>query len=333
MKKLGLILIIGLIMLSGCSKGGNESETNYKVGIASVTSIDARDYNSETDANGKITFNTTYVLVVLDQDNKFVAVNIDTAENEGTFNEVGEIVKAESFPTKKEKGDAYGLKALSEIGKEWYEQIAEFEKFAIGKTLDDLKALKIEAGYLADGEDLKSSVTIAVAGYLEAIEKAVDNASPVTGLVKIGLASETTLESRDANDGADGKVQADVIYGAVGFDKDNHIVYLSIDTSQNDHTFNTEGNLVKTNVLGTKKERGRDYGMINASEIKKEWDEQMVALETFAIGKTMNDLTGLKLDDNGALDDREDLKTSVTMTIDYYINLMKKASSQATTLN
>ncbi len=333
MKKLGLMLIIGLLMLSSCSKGGNASETTYKVGIASVASIDARDYNSETDANGKITFNTTYVLVVLDQDNKFVAVNIDTAENEGTFNEGGEIVKAESSPTKKEKGDAYGLGTLSEIGKEWHEQIAEFEKFTIGKTFDDLEALKIEAGYLADGEDLKSSVTIAVADYLEALEKAVDNASPVTGLVKVGLASETTLESRDANDGADGKVQVDVIYGAVGFDKDNHIVYLSIDTSQNDHTFNTEGTLVKTNVLGTKKERGRDYGMINASEIKKEWDEQMVALETFALGKSMNDLNGLKLNDDGALDDSEDLKTSVTMTVDYYIDLIKNANNQTTTLN
>lgn len=333
MKKLALILIISLLMLSSCSKGGNESETTYKVGIASVTSIDARDYNSETNANGKITFDTTYVLVVLDQNNKFVAINIDTAENEGTFNEVGEIVKAESSPTKKEKGDTYGLTTLSEIGKEWYEQIAEFEKFAIGKTMDDLKALKIESGYLADDEDLKSSVTIAVAGYFEALEKAVDNASPITDLVKVGLASETTLESRDANDGADGKVQVDVIYGAIGFNQDNHIVYLSLDTSQNDHTFNTEGGLVKTNVLGTKKERGRDYGMINASEIKKEWDEQMVAFEIFAFGKSMNDLTDLKLDDDGVLSDGEDLKTSVTMTINHYINLIKKASSQATKLN
>lgn len=331
MKKFGLMLIVGLLVLSGCSKGGSSKDATYKVGVASVTSIESRGYNHDTDASGKITFDTTYVMVVLDKDNKFVAVNIDTAENEGSFDDLGEIIKAESAPTKKEKGDAYGLKGFSGIGKEWYEQIAEFEKYAIGKTLEEVKSLKVEAGYLVDGEDLKSSVTIAVAGYIAAIEKAVNNASEVKNLVKVGLASETVLDSRNATDEVDGKVQADVTYGAIGLDKDGKILYLYVDTNQNEITFDNEGELVKDAVLGTKKERGKDYGMINASPIKKEWDEQMVAFEVFAIDKTVADLTGLKLVD-GALDDSEDLKSSVTMTVDEYISVVKKASDSAQNL-
>ena len=57
----------------------------------------------------------------------------------------------------------------------------------------------------------------------------------------------------------------------------------------------------------------------------------MVAFEVYAVGKTVADLTGLKLVD-GSLDDSEDLKSSVTMTVDEYISVTKKASDSAVNL-
>ena len=41
------------------------------------------------------------------------------------------------------------MKAASPIGKEWYEQIAAFEAWAKGKTVDEIKAGVGEDGYPA----------------------------------------------------------------------------------------------------------------------------------------------------------------------------------------
>ena len=36
------------------------------------------------------------------------------------------------------------MRRASAIGKEWFEQIAEFEKWMIGKTVDEVKASKVK---------------------------------------------------------------------------------------------------------------------------------------------------------------------------------------------
>ena len=64
-----------------------------------------------------------------------------------------------------------------EGGGEWYEQAAALEEYMIGKTVTEvleMPTVERDASHTAvpDVEELKSSVTITVGDYLEALEKA-----------------------------------------------------------------------------------------------------------------------------------------------------------------
>ena len=70
----------------------------------------------------------------------------------------------------------------SEIGKEYFEQVKALGEWMVGKTVADVTAM--ETFDRGDGshtdvpavEDLKSSVTITVGAYLEALAEAETNA-------------------------------------------------------------------------------------------------------------------------------------------------------------
>ena len=69
----------------------------------------------------------------------------------------------------------------SSIGKEWFEQIADLEKWMVGKTIDEIKAMKVKEvddshPNVPDEPDLVSKVTVSVEGYIAAVEEAVKNA-------------------------------------------------------------------------------------------------------------------------------------------------------------
>ncbi|MBS3987256.1 MAG: hypothetical protein KGZ38_04780, partial [Erysipelothrix sp.] len=139
-----------------------------------VSTIQKRDASAET--LGRIRVNTTYVGVALDADGKVLHAFIDVAQNDGLFGVDGVVTSAVAAETKKEKGDAYGLKGQSAIGKEWYEQIAALEEWMIGKTLAEVKALPLVDGNVDPAQDLASSVSITVTDYLAAFEKAYNAA-------------------------------------------------------------------------------------------------------------------------------------------------------------
>jgi hypothetical protein len=348
MKKLFALLAIGALLLTGCNKKPAEV-AKLKVGTASFTTMEAKDFNNETEANGSIQTNTYFATVVLDKDDKIVYVNIDTAQNMGTFDDEGAIVKAEPIGTKKELKEAYGMKALSSqigIGKEWYEQMDALEKHMLGMTAAEVKAIPTEKkddDHLAvpTGEDLKTSVTISIDGYQKVVEMAAKNAVEVEGLVKIGLGSVTSMEGKPFNTEteANGSVQVNDTYASVGLDKDGKVVYVYIDTAQNTGTFDDEGAIVKAEAIGTKKELKEAYGMKALSSqigIGKEWYEQMDALEKHMLGMTVAEVKAIptekKDDDHLAVPSGEDLKTSVTISIEGYTGAFEKAANNAVAL-
>lgn len=74
--------------------------------------------------------------------------------------------------TKNELGEEYGMKENAGSKYEWNEQAAYFAKYVTGKTADEVKGIAVdEYGAPAD-EDLASTVTIKVGGFMELIEKA-----------------------------------------------------------------------------------------------------------------------------------------------------------------
>ena len=69
-------------------------------------------------------------------------------------------------------GADYGLKKSSSLGKEWDEQIAAFEEWAVGKDAATVLAMTDPS----QDETLSTQVDLDLTPYLKALEKAVENA-------------------------------------------------------------------------------------------------------------------------------------------------------------
>lgn len=334
-----------MLVLSGCSNNDDNGTDNgkdtpeiVKVGTASHTVLSGRDYDDATAKEGRIQGNTYFATVALDKDGKVVYVDIDVAQNEGTFDGEGAVVKAEAIPTKTEREFDYGMKGVSPIGKEWFEQMASLEEWMTGKTAAKVLAMKTmekDAAHPAvpDEEDLKTTVTVNVADYLKVFEKAVNNAVEVTGVAKVGTGSSTALKAKAAADGAEGSVQFNVTYAGVALDKDGKILEVYIDVAQDTGKFDGEGKVVMAEAGKTKQEKEFDYNMKGASPIGKEWFEQMASFEEWMVGQTVAEVLAMETVEKDAAHPAvpavEDLKSSVTINVDGYLAALKAAADNA----
>ena len=313
--------------LTSCSSTPTNTAKTYKVGSFAVT--EGKFTEGEGDAANKAQMNTTLATVVLDADGKIVEVNLDVAQNSAEVAKDGKATLPTETPTKKEKGDAYGMKKASPIGKEWYEQAQALEQYLVGKTLEEVKGFAVtDDGYVSD-EDLKASVSVTVTGYLEAVTRAMEVAKEVTGEVaKVGQSSITHVEDRAATADEEGRLTFNTYFGHVVLDKDGKVLQAYIDTAQNRVNYGADGKFGEFTPLESKQIRGDEYGMKKASGIGKEWNEQATALAEYMVGKTAAEIEGIAVDADGVVTDA-DLKASVTVGVTDYIELIKKAIENA----
>ncbi|RXI44330.1 hypothetical protein DP145_00150 [Clostridium tetani] len=360
---LSTILTAG--MLTGCasqskpSKDGGKSDnvakevTISKIGLAHSTSIsESKDLG--VDKNGKEVLpvaqaDETIVAAAFDKDGKVAKVTIDTAQTKVKFDKNLKLTSDlnEKVKTKLERGEEYGMKKVSKIKKEWNEQIAELEKWMIGKTVDEIKGMKVKKRddkhvSIPDVEELTSLVTISVEKYIAGVEKAYKNAVEVKeGAVKLGLGTEVSIgNSKGLGVDKNGKevlpmAQVDTTMAATAFDKDGKVVGNIIDTAQTKVEFDKQGKVTtdKKGEFKTKTELGEEYGMKKRSKIKKEWNEQIAEFEKWTVGKTAEEIKGMKVkkrDNNHvAIPDVEELTSLVTMTVEDYIEAVVEANKNA----
>lgn len=166
-----LLLLTSLAACNSAPAASGDVKTGMGQNISISKSKDAGE------ENGAAQVDTVMAAVTVDAAGKIVGVTIDTAQQKVEFDATGKIATdlTADQKTKKELGDAYDMKKASSIGKEWYEQIASLENWMKGKTLAEVKAMKVVEGK-TDEADLKSSVTISVTPYISAVEEAVNNA-------------------------------------------------------------------------------------------------------------------------------------------------------------
>ncbi len=151
-------------------------------GLGSVTTMSGA--GAEADKVGSVTVNTTMCELELDDAGKITAVSFDIAQNKVGFDATGALTGelTGEHPTKKELGDGYGMKAASGIGKEWFEQAEALEDWCVGKTVEEVVAMPTyDKGdghhtQVPDDVDLKTGCTIDVGSFLNALQKAADNA-------------------------------------------------------------------------------------------------------------------------------------------------------------
>lgn len=332
---LALCILMAVSLFAGCNANTQTKDDAVKTGLAVITSTkSSKDASADADGVGQV--DSVVVAVNVDKNGKIVACKIDTAQTKIKFSADGKITTnlATEFLSKQSLKEDYDMKKASGIGKEWYEQANAFAEYVTGKTINEVKGIKLNEQGVPTEADLASSVTIHVNDYIKAIEKAVTNAkdSGAKASDKLSLGVITNAgKSADATAEKDGVAQAYTFYAAVNFSSDGKITSCTIDASQTDVTFDTTGKItsdINATNYQTKVERGDAYGMKKSSGIGKEWYEQCEAFAKYTVGKTAAQVAGIAINEKGAPADA-DLASSVTVSVADMIKVIEIASENA----
>ena len=323
-----LLLVLVSVLLVGC--GGAKSD-RVKTGLAVIAAV-----NKSTDAGanpGLAQIDSTVVAVTVDGGGKIVKCVIDSVQSKINFNTSGQLTTPldNLFPTKNELGESYGMNKASKIGKEWNEQAAALAKYVEGKTVEQVKAIAVDESMHPTGSDLKSSVTMSIGGYIEAIEKAVALAQELgaSSSDKLGLGIVTNM-AHSVNAGEkSGLAEAYSTYMAITQDSKGKITSCVIDASQGQVNFDASGKITSdlNAAIKSKNELGEAYGMKRASKIGKEWYEQAAVFAKYVTGKTPSEVADIAVDEQGR-PTGSDLRASVTIGIDDFQAILAEATGR-----
>ena len=329
MKKIVITLIVLVFLFGLTGSGLSQNAKNVKTGLSVDTSI-----AKSTDAgeeNGLAQADSTIVAVTVDEDGKIANCAIDSAQTKINFSTSGEIVTPldKEFVGKQELGEEYGMVVASSIGKEWNEQATALSNYVIGKTVEEIKGIAVNEEGTPTESELTSSVTMHISNYIAGIEEAVVNAENLGAEAddKLGIGVMTTIDrSKDATAEEEGLAQAYSNIAAVTFNHEGVITSCIIDAVQADVNFNQEGEITTDLSISpkTKNELADEYGMKAVSGIGKEWYEQADAFAKYVVGKTVDEVKGISLDEEGTPTESE-LTSSVTIHVGPFIAVIEKA--------
>lgn len=148
--------------------------------------------------------------------------------------------------------------------------------------------------------------------------------------VKTGLAVVSSIaKSKDAGK-EDGLGQIDSNVVAVTVDKDGKIVKCDIDAVQTKINFSAAGKIttdLKTEVK-SKQELKSAYGLKKASKLGKDWNEEADAFASYVVGKTVDEIKGIAINEEGVPTDKE-LSASVSIHITDFTAAIEKAVKNA----
>ena len=310
-------------------------EGAVKTGLS--VSVKISDSVSATEeAKGAAKYDVTLAAVLVDDNGVIVDCIIDSIPATVEFDAAGQIVTdvTMAVPTKNELGENYGMVAWGGAIAEWDAQVAAVANYAIGKTVDQLKNGDIDmtTGKAKDGTDLASSATIYLAGYVYAIEAAVNNAKHLGAqagdeLVLATLNSVGSSVSATAEKA--GTIQLDADITALTKAGDT-ITSCYIDSLQAKIAFDAAGKITTdlSATVKTKNELGESYGMVAWGGAKAEWDAQAAAFAAYVTGKTADEVAGIAITETTKPADGTDLASSVTISIGGFQALIAKAMQQ-----
>lgn len=296
------------------ANSNNSSSNTAKTGYAVFSSFsDVEDT--------ELSIDSVCAGVLVDEEERIIDIMLDETQTKPDLDKDNGTVS--DLKTKREKKDNYGMKPASDIGKEWYEQVQAFEKWAVGKTADEIKAGVDDEGYASD-TDLKAGCTINVSSFIKATVKAVDNARELGASQKDKIRLKITVSKSDES--SDVNLQYDTDFAVVTLDDDGRITSCLVDSCQAKCTLKNGEFTVDEGDIPTKKELGDDYGMKPASDIGKEWYEQAENFEKWAVGKTADEIKD-GVDDKGYASDA-DLKAGCTMKISALASTVAAAAAE-----
>jgi len=337
------VLAVGTLATAcGGNNGGSaDAGAAVKVGLGSCVSF-SESYSIGEDHYGQPATATNAQVdihvasVMLDAEGKIVQCDVDAIQVKGSVDATGTLAAdtATTFTSKNDLKEGYNMKGASPIGKEWYEQVSAYEQWAVGKTVDEIKAGVGADAYPAD-ETLKTGCTIVVSDIAAAVVDACETAteSTATSNDTLGLAiigEMTNVAAATAEE--DGKFQAYVNFATTTRDAEGKITSVIIDSIQAYPTWGVDGVLTTdaNQDVRTKYEKQFDYGMKGVSASNGviaeggEWFEQIDVFKQLIVGKTAADVEAIAVDDAGYPTD-ETLRTGCTMKVTAYKAAVVKA--------
>ena len=303
-----------------------------KTGLS--VSVNIADSTSATaDAAGAAKYDVTLAAVTVDDNGVIVSCVIDSIPATVNFDATGAITSDvnANVLTKNELGESYGMVAWGGAIAEWDKQVAAVAKYAEGKTVEQLKNGDIDmtTGKAKDGTDLKSSATIYLAGYVYAIEAAVNNAKHLGAqagdeLVLATLNNTKSSTAATAEKAGNAQLDADI---TVLTRKDGKITSCYIDSVQAKVAFDATGTITTdlSAKIQTKNELGEGYGMKAWGGAIAEWNEQAASFASYVTGKTAAEVAGIAITESTKPAEGTDLSSSVTISIGGFQALIAKA--------
>lgn len=139
--------------------------------LASISTLgDSTAATAEKAGNAQLTVDVTAVTMNGD---KITSCVIDSLQAKVAFDTTGTITSDLAAPqTKNQLGTAYGMSAVSSIGKDWNEQAAAFAAYVTGMTAAEVAGIAVDEGTKTTEADLATTVTIAIGGFQALIAKA-----------------------------------------------------------------------------------------------------------------------------------------------------------------
>ncbi|MBR5941824.1 MAG: hypothetical protein IKZ81_00585 [Clostridia bacterium] len=159
------------------SSGESETESGEEESESSAPAKPAFE-------GGSVNVNVVTASIAIDNDNIIKSLKLDKYDLSVAVDENGYLIgeiSTDGVKSAKELAYDYGMKASSKLSLEWFEQVANFEKWAVGKTVSEL--LNMQTVYIDDERatvpnepDLNVSVSISVGDFLKVIRLAAINA-------------------------------------------------------------------------------------------------------------------------------------------------------------
>jgi len=144
-------------------------------GVGSVTSVSVTP--ATADAAGKVSIYVYTCAVTLDDNGVITGVDFDAVQPGATFDATGAAGEFDAAPlSKNEIKEGYGMKKISPIGLEWYEQMDKLEDWCIGKTVAEVLATPLTEGGNPTDVDLVAGCTVHINDQLISLEKAAASA-------------------------------------------------------------------------------------------------------------------------------------------------------------
>jgi hypothetical protein len=306
MKKILAFALILCTALTLIACGAKEEE--YKLGLGVVVKTDSsKTGNAQVDA--------TIASVVTDANGKIVLCRIDVAQNKMNVTD-GAVEATKEFKTKMELGDDYNMAKFGQPNveggtvKEWYVQTKAFEAYVVGKTADEVKAIKLQEvnnhQIAVDEALLNAGCTMQITEFIEAVVKACNDEQgmsfkAVAGSFTLGVAAKTTVDgsTKAATAEAEGaaNMYTDIACAVVSNTK---VIATLNDAIQPKIAINAAGECTPAEFKGTKRELKEGYNMAAFGQPNveggtvKEWYVQSAAFSNYVVGKTATEIAGME---------------------------------------